>query len=68
LAVLGLTSMVHPIEIVDKGLSENDIYWMLGVSFLILPLSFFYNKMNFGKLDGVILLSVYAVFLYNMLG
>ncbi len=67
LAVLGLTSMVHPIEIVDRGLIDIDIYWMLGVSFLILPLSFFYNKKNFGKLEAVILLSVYAAFLYNML-
>ena len=67
LAVLGLTSMVHPIEIVDKGLIENDIYWMLGVSFLILPLSFFYKKRSFGKLEGVILLGVYTAFLYNML-
>jgi cation:H+ antiporter len=68
LAVLGLTSMVHPIEIVDRGLIDNDIYWMLAVSFLILPLSFFYKKRNFGKLEGVILLSVYIAFLYNMLG
>ena len=67
LAVLGLTSMVHPIEIVDKGLIENDIYWMLGVSFLILPLSFLYKKRSFGKLEGVILLGVYTAFLYNML-
>lgn len=67
LAVLGLTSIVHPIEIVDKGLIENDIYWMLGVSFLILPLSFFYKKMNFGKLEGVILLAVYIGFLYIMI-
>lgn len=67
LAVLGLTSMVHPVEIVDMGLIENDIYWMLAVSFLILPLSFFYKKMSFGKLEGVILLFIYGAFLYNML-
>lgn len=68
LAVLGLTSMVHPIEIVDKGLIDNDIIWMLAISFLIVPLSLFYKKMNFGKLEGVILLAIYAAFLYMMLG
>ncbi len=67
LAVLGLTSMVHPIEIVDKGLIENDIIWMLAVSFLILPLSLFYKKTNLGKLEGGILLVVYFAFIYKML-
>ena len=67
LAVLGLTAIIHPIEIVDKGLIQNDIYWMLGISFLILPLSFFYRKMNFGKLEGGVLLLIYISFIYTML-
>ncbi|MDG2281273.1 MAG: calcium/sodium antiporter [Flavicella sp.] len=67
LAVLGLTAVIHPIEIVDKGLIENDIYWMLGISFLILPLSFFYRKMNFGKPEGGILLLIYIAFIYTMI-
>jgi len=67
LAVLGLTAVIHPIEIVDKGLIENDIYWMLGISFLILPLSFFYRKMNFSKPEGGILLLIYIAFIYTMM-
>ena len=41
LAVMGITSMIHPVEIQDPGLLRNDIWWMLGISFLILPFVFF---------------------------
>lgn len=68
LAVLGLTSLVHPIKIVDQGLIDNDIYWMLGISFLLLPLSYIFKKMNFGKLEGVVLLGLYVSFIYMMIG
>ena len=67
LAVLGLTSMVQPIYIIDKGLIDSDIYWMLGISILIFPLSFLFKKRTFGKVEGLILLSVYILFLYGML-
>ena len=67
LAVLGLTSIVHPIEILDKGLIENDIYWMLGISLAILPLSVLKKRMSFGKLEGVILVSAYVYFIYSMI-
>ena len=67
LAVLGLTSMVHPVEILDKGLIENDIYWMLGISLAILPLSVLKKRMSFGKLEGVILVSAYVYFIYSMI-
>ena len=68
LAVLGLTAIVHPIQIHDMGLIENDIYWMLGVSLLILPLSFIYRKRVFGKFEGGLLLAIYMLFIYMMLG
>ena len=32
MAVLGITSMIHPILIEDKGLLTNDIWWMLGIA------------------------------------
>ena len=41
LAVLGITSMISPIYVIDQGLLTNDIWWMLGISFVILPLVFF---------------------------
>ncbi|TRZ43751.1 calcium/sodium antiporter [Robertkochia solimangrovi] len=64
LAVLGITSMITPITIVDAGLLTNDIYWMLAVSFLILPLVFFPKGLRLGWRDGIVLLGCYAVFVY----
>ena len=64
LAVLGITAMITPIKVVDQRLLSNDIFWMLGVSFLILPLVFLPKGLRLGWKDGVILLAVYVVFIY----
>ncbi|MBU2906024.1 MULTISPECIES: calcium/sodium antiporter [Arenibacter] len=64
LAVLGITSMITPIKVSDQGLLTNDIFWMLGTSFLILPLVFLPKGLRLGWKDGVILLAVYVVFVY----
>ena len=65
LAVLGITAMVHPIEIVDQGLLTTDIYWMLGFAFLILPLVFFPSKMKLGWKEGVLLFCMYGIFIFQ---
>ena len=64
LAVLGITSLISPITVKDLSLLDNDIFWMLGVSFLILPLVFFPKGLRLGWRDGIILISVYIVFIY----
>ena len=64
LAVLGITSLITPIEVIDRGLLSNDIFWMLGISFLILPLVFFPKGRRLGWRDGLILLIVYTAFIY----
>jgi len=64
LAVLGITAMITPIRVVDQRLLSNDIFWMLGVSFLVLPLVFLPKGLRLGWKDGVILLAVYVVFVY----
>ncbi|CAM1368706.1 Cation:H+ antiporter [Tenacibaculum sediminilitoris] len=66
LAVLGITAMITPVEVKPDAYSliNNDIYWMLGVSFVILPLVFFPKGMRLGWRDGIILLGAYATFIY----
>lgn len=64
LAVLGITSIITPIQVVDQGLLTNDIFWMLGISFLILPLVFFPKGLRLGWRDGIILLLFYITFVY----
>jgi len=67
LAVLGVTSMITPIELKDVGLLNYDILWMLGISFLVLPLVFFPKKLRLDWKDGFVLLMLYAIFIITTL-
>ncbi len=64
LAVLGITAIITPIKVMDERLLSNDIFWMLGISFLILPLVFIPKGLRLGWRDGLILLAVYLTFVY----
>ncbi|WP_419214118.1 calcium/sodium antiporter [Maribacter sp. X9] len=64
LAVIGITSIITPINVVDQGLLSNDIFWMLGISFLILPLVFIPKGLRLGWRDGIILVAVYLTFIF----
>lgn len=66
LAVLGITAMITPIKVGPNGggLLTNDIFWMLGISFIILPLVFVPSRMRLNWKDGIILLLGYAAFVY----
>lgn len=64
LAVLGITAIVTPINVIDQGLLTNDIFWMLGISFLILPLVFLPTGRRLGWRDGIVLVGIYVIFVY----
>jgi len=68
LAVLGITSIITPIQVNDEALLSNDIFWMLGISFLILPLVFIPRGLRLGWRDGIILLTIYTAFIYVTIG
>lgn len=63
LVVIGVTSMITPIELQDSELLNYDVFWMLGISFLILPLVFFPRKLRLDWKDGFVLLGLYLVFI-----
>jgi len=64
LAVLGITSIITPIRVMDQGLLDNDIFWMLAISFVMLPLVYFPKRMQVGWREGIILLGGYIAFVY----
>ncbi len=64
LAVLGITSIITPVKITDLGLLTSDIFWMLGISFVLLPLVFIPKGFRLGWKDGILLLSLYVTFIY----
>ena len=67
LAVIGITSIITPISANDSTLYTNDIYWMLGVSLLLLILVYVPKKMELERKSGVILLLFYGLFLYQII-
>ena len=64
LAVLGITSIITPIKVMDQALLSSDIFWMIGISFLILPLVFIPKGLRLNWRDGLILIGVYVTFVY----
>lgn len=62
MAVLGITSMIHPILIEDKGLLTNDIWWMLGIAIFTLPLSLIPIKRKISRVGGLLLVGLYIIF------
>lgn len=63
LAVLGITSLIHPLTVVDNTLLDFDIYVMIGIAALLIPLVFSPKKMEIYWRDGLILLVVYIAFI-----
>lgn len=67
LAVLGITALIHPLTVVDHVLLNFDIYVMIGIAALLIPLVFSPKKMQIYWRDGLILLVVYIAFIANTL-
>ncbi|MGB0524801.1 MAG: calcium/sodium antiporter [Flammeovirgaceae bacterium] len=64
LSILGITSIVKSITVSDT-IREVDMVWMLGITFLILPLMWYKRKMF--RLQGVILLAFYGYYVYTVI-
>lgn len=67
LAVMGITSLIQPIVVEDQNLLEVDFLWMLGISLSILPLVFLFKRYKLGRIEGVILLVSYVLFILQMI-
>jgi len=63
-AIIGITALVTPIR-VAPGILSNDIFWMLGTSFAILPLALLGKKL--GRFDGILLFLSYVFFVFLLL-
>lgn len=67
LAVIGITSIITPISLSDERLLTSDIYWMLGISIIILPLVLMPKKYHLNWKAGIFLLVGYFAFIYMTL-
>jgi cation:H+ antiporter len=64
LLILGITSIIRPLN-VNQFIQQYDFWWMLGLTFGILPLMLVRKRL--GTPSGILLLSFYAIYIYSLL-
>lgn len=64
LSILGITSLIKPIS-VNQTILGVDIFWMLGITLLILPMMLIQKKL--GRTEGIILLLIYVYYTYTVI-
>lgn len=64
LAVIGITSIITPVSLTDQRLLSSDIFWMLAISFSILPMVLLPKKFKLNWINGLLLLVAYCSFIY----
>ena len=62
-SVLGLTAIVQPIAVKAGEILTSDIFWMLGIAFVLIPLTFLPTKYEMTRLKGFFLFAGYAIFI-----
>lgn len=61
-SVLGITSVILPINIQSEGVLSNDIFWMLGFALVLLPLVLLPKRFEFNRYKGFVLFVAYSLF------
>ncbi len=64
--VLGITSMVKPLE-VNPMILSFDIYWLFGIALILMGLLFIPAKFIISRWKGLAMLSIYLIYLYIVL-
>ncbi|MEE2802623.1 MAG: calcium/sodium antiporter [Bacteroidota bacterium] len=65
-SVLGITALITPINVPEDApsLMSNDIFWMLGFALILLPLAYLPKWFTLTRIKGIVLLSLYVLFIY----
>ena len=63
-SVLGITAMIQPIAVNSSQILNNDIIWMIGFAFILLPMIFLPKRLQLERIKGIILLGSYFVFVF----
>ncbi len=62
-SVLGITAIIKPIVIQSSAILTNDMFWMLGIAFVLLPLLLIPKMSEMGRKEGFALIVAYSVFI-----
>jgi len=64
-SVLGITAVIHPLELDSPEILNNDMLWMIGFAFILVPMALLIpQRYNIGRLNGFILLASYLAFVF----
>ncbi len=61
-SVLGITAIIQPIAVNSQEILTNDIFWMLGIAFILIPLAFVPKRYSLDRWKGFLLFAGYAAF------
>ena len=62
-SVLGITALVQPILVKSDAILTNDIFWMIGFAFILIPLAFLPKKFELARIKGIVLFVGYVIFI-----
>ncbi|MBT8319196.1 MAG: calcium/sodium antiporter [Gramella sp.] len=62
-SVLGLTAIIKPIAVQSAEVLNTDMFWMLGIAFVLLPMLLIPKISEIGRKEGFVLLLGYSVFI-----
>lgn len=62
LSILGITSIIQRIDVKDQRLMQNDIFWMIGITLVLLPMMI--TRSRVGRFEGFLLLVIYSVYIF----
>lgn len=62
-SVLGVTSIIKPINVVDDAILSTNIFWMIGFAAVLLPLAFIPKRLEISRYKGLLIFTGYCVFI-----
>ncbi|AXG72236.1 inner membrane protein YrbG [Kordia sp. SMS9] len=63
-SVLGITSVITEIPVIEPQILTRDIFWMLGFAFILYPFAYIPRKFGIDRYEGIILFVTYVFFIY----
>lgn len=64
-SVLGITALIHPLELESTEMLSSDLIWMLAFAFILMPFALLIpQRFYINRLKGFILLIGYMVFIF----
>ncbi|MHA6279764.1 calcium/sodium antiporter [Salinimicrobium sp. CAU 1759] len=61
-SVLGITAIIQPIVVKSEATLTSDIFWMIGIAFILIPLAFLPKRYSMSRWKGFLLFAGYTVF------